>query len=73
MLTLLSERPEEIHRFRAKPWPFQQIFKTHGRPEQVRQDFPCAVLIRSWQGKTVSIATLIALPRSMRPAAWDAK
>jgi hypothetical protein len=28
MLTLLSERPEEIHRFRAKPWPFQQTFKT---------------------------------------------
>jgi hypothetical protein len=28
MLTLLSERPEEIHRFRATPWPFQQTFKT---------------------------------------------
>jgi hypothetical protein len=28
MLTLLSERPEEILRFRAKPWPFQQTFKT---------------------------------------------
>src|SRR5215469_4576553 len=28
MLTLLSERPLEIQRFRAKPWPFQQTFKT---------------------------------------------
>lgn len=28
MLTLLSERPPEIQRFRAKPWPFQQTFKT---------------------------------------------
>jgi hypothetical protein len=28
MLTLLSERPEEIHRFRLNPWPFQQTFKT---------------------------------------------
>ena len=28
MLTLLSERPEEILRFRDKPWPFQQTFKT---------------------------------------------
>jgi hypothetical protein len=28
MLTLLAERPEEIRRFRAKPWPFQQTFKT---------------------------------------------
>jgi hypothetical protein len=28
MLTLLSERPEEIQRFRADPWPFQQTFKT---------------------------------------------
>lgn len=28
MLTLLSERPEEIQRFRAKPWSFQQTFKT---------------------------------------------
>lgn len=28
MLTLLSERPEEILRFRAEPWPFQQTFKT---------------------------------------------
>jgi len=28
MLTLLSERPEEIRRFRVRPWPFQQTFKT---------------------------------------------
>jgi hypothetical protein len=28
MLTLLSERPEEIRRFSAKPWPLQQTFKT---------------------------------------------
>jgi hypothetical protein len=28
MLTLLSERPEEIRQFRVKPWPFQQTFKT---------------------------------------------
>jgi hypothetical protein len=28
MLTLLSERPEEIRRFRVNPWPFQQTFKT---------------------------------------------
>jgi hypothetical protein len=28
MLTLLSDRPEEIRRFRVKPWPFQQTFKT---------------------------------------------
>ena len=28
MLTLLSEQPEEICRFRAKPWLFQQTFKT---------------------------------------------
>lgn len=28
MLTLLTERPEEIQRFRANPWPFQQTFKT---------------------------------------------
>lgn len=28
MLTLVSERPEEIQRFRAQPWPFQQTFKT---------------------------------------------
>jgi hypothetical protein len=28
MLTLLSERTEEIQRFRDDPWPFQQTFKT---------------------------------------------
>jgi hypothetical protein len=28
MLTRLSETPEEILRFRNKPWPFQQTFKT---------------------------------------------
>jgi hypothetical protein len=28
MLTLLSERPEIIRQFHAKPWPFQQTFKT---------------------------------------------
>jgi hypothetical protein len=28
MLTLLSERPEEILQFRDKSWPFQQTFKT---------------------------------------------
>ena len=28
MFTLLSERPGEIQRFRAKPWPFQQTFKS---------------------------------------------
>ena len=28
MLTLLSERPEEIRRFRANPWPCQRTFKT---------------------------------------------
>jgi hypothetical protein len=28
MLTLLSEAPEEILRFRAKPWRFQRTFKT---------------------------------------------
>jgi hypothetical protein len=28
MLTLLSERPEELRHFRVKPWPFQQTFKT---------------------------------------------
>jgi hypothetical protein len=28
VLTLLSERPEEIFRFRVKPWEFQQTFKT---------------------------------------------
>jgi len=28
MLTLLSERPEEINRFRANPWPFQRTFRT---------------------------------------------
>jgi hypothetical protein len=28
VLTLLSERPEEIRRFRVNPWPFQQTFKT---------------------------------------------
>lgn len=28
MLTLLSERPEEIQRFLASPWKFQQTFKT---------------------------------------------
>ena len=28
MLTLLSERPDEIQRFRARPWAFQQTFKT---------------------------------------------
>ena len=28
MLTLLAERPEEIRRFRAMPWRFQQTFKT---------------------------------------------
>ena len=25
---VLSKRPEEIERFRANPWPFQQTFKT---------------------------------------------
>jgi hypothetical protein len=28
MLTFLSEQPEEIRRFRAKPWNFQRTFKT---------------------------------------------
>ena len=28
LLTLLSERPQEIERFRSKLWPFQQTFKT---------------------------------------------
>jgi hypothetical protein len=28
MLTLLSERPGEINRFRLNPWQFQQTFKT---------------------------------------------
>jgi hypothetical protein len=28
MLTLLSERPEEVQRFCAQPWSFQQTFKT---------------------------------------------
>ena len=28
MLTVLSERTEEIKRFRAAPWPFQQTFTT---------------------------------------------
>ncbi|HEY4931900.1 MAG TPA: hypothetical protein VII23_10040 [Terriglobales bacterium] len=28
MLTLLSERPEEIRQFRVEPWPFQQTLKT---------------------------------------------
>ncbi len=28
MLSLLSEQPKEIQHFRARPWPFQQTFKT---------------------------------------------
>ena len=28
MFTLLPERPDEIQRFRAEPWPFQKTFKT---------------------------------------------
>ncbi len=46
MLTVLSERTEEIRRFHAKPWPFQRTFKPPPeRAKQIRIDLPRALLV----------------------------
>ena len=63
MLTLLSERTEEIRRFQTKPWPLQKTFKT---PLKELNRFIATFLARfSFEKGTLSTHQVVFEPKHL--------